>query len=135
MLSTILRPSTASTEASARYLPRSRSKSGTTMTIEAPRAGGTLGSIILGAIARHGDRPLMSDGTTSLTYRELGEKIGLYCSLFRSIGLAKGDGIGVLSTNRADVWPAVCAAHLMGIRFTPLHPMAAEEDHVFVATD
>ena len=96
---------------------------------------GTLGRLIIDAIARFGDRPAFSDGTVHWTYREFGEEVGRYITLFRSLGLGKSNGILLLTNNRAEPWPAVCAANLMGIRYTPLHPMAAEDDHVHVATD
>jgi fatty-acyl-CoA synthase len=29
----------------------------------------------------------------------------------------------------------MCAALIMGIRYTPLHPLAAEDDHAFIIED
>jgi fatty-acyl-CoA synthase len=41
----------------------------------------------------------------------------------------------VLSGNRADAWAAIAACMVMGLRYTPLHPMAAEGDHAFIIED
>ncbi len=41
----------------------------------------------------------------------------------------------ILSGNRAESWAAICAAMVMGMRYTPLHPMAAEDDHAFIIDD
>ena len=98
-------------------------------------SGGTIGQLIIDAVTRFGPRPAVSDGRIHWTYAQLGDQIGRYVTLFRSLGLAKGGGIMLLTSNRAEAWPAVCAANLMGVRYTPLHPMSAEDDHVFTADD
>lgn len=95
-------------------------------------AGGTAGRLIIDAITRFADRPALSDGQTSWTYAELGDQIGRFITLFRSLGLGKGDGIAYLSSNRVEPWAATCAANLMGVRYTPLHPLSGEDDHVFI---
>ncbi|MDP3660879.1 AMP-binding protein, partial [Phenylobacterium sp.] len=95
----------------------------------------TLGQLIIDAVVRFAERPAVSDGRISWTYAELGDQIGRYVTLYRQLGLGKGSGVMLLTSNRAEVWPSVCAANLMGIRYTPLHPMSAEADHVFTAED
>lgn len=102
-------------------------------TMHQPR--GTAGRIVLDAIARFPDRPAVSDGTTSWSYAELGTVIGRYIALFRELGIRKGDGISVLSTNRIEPWAVLCAANLMGLRYTPLHPLAAVNAQVDVLAD
>ena len=103
------------------------------MTIH--RTGGTAGKLVLDAIARFPDRPCLSDGTTHWSYAELGQVIGRYIAFFRSLGLARGDGVSVLSPNRVEPWAVLCAANLMGLRYTPLHPLAAEQDQIHVVAD
>lgn len=51
------------------------------------------------------------------------------------LGLKRGDGIAVLSGNRIEVFALLCAASLSGIRYTPLHPLSAEDEHAFVLED
>lgn len=98
-------------------------------------AGGTAGSLIVNAVARYGDRPALADGNIRWSYREFGDAVGRFIALFRSVGLKRGDALSVLAGNRAESWAAISAAMVMGLRYTPLHPMAAEDDHVFIIGD
>ena len=98
-------------------------------------AGGTAGSLIINAVVRYADRPALADGNIRWTYREFGEAVGRFITLFRSIGLVRGAAVSILAGNRAESWAAISAAMVMGLRYTPLHPMAAEDDHVFVIAD
>ena len=97
--------------------------------------GGTMGSLIANAVARFGDRPAIADGRVRWSYREFGDTVGRFITLFRSLGLQKGSAVSVLASNRAESWAAICAALVMGVRYTPLHPMAAEDDHAFIIED
>jgi len=99
------------------------------------RSGGTVGSLLVGAIARYADQPAIADGDTRWTYREYGDVVARFIGLFRSLGLTKTSGLSVLSGNRAETWAAISAAAIMGLRYTPLHPMAAEDDHAFIVED
>ncbi|MCG6207143.1 AMP-binding protein [Rhodopseudomonas sp. HC1] len=98
-------------------------------------SGGTGGSLIVNAIARYGDRPAIADDTTRWSYREFGDAVGRFITLFRAVGLTKGSALSILSSNRAESWAAISAATVMGLRYTPLHPMAAEDDHAFIIED
>ncbi len=98
-------------------------------------AGAGLGDLIVGAILRYADKPAIADERARWTYRELGETIGRVMTFFRTIGLKKGDAVSVLSGNRVESWAVVCAAAIMGLRYTPLHPLAAEDDHAFIVDD
>ena len=40
-----------------------------------------------------------------------------------------------MSTNRVETWAVVTAAAVMGLRYTPLHPLAAEDDQAFIVDD
>ncbi|MFX5756578.1 AMP-binding protein, partial [Acinetobacter baumannii] len=86
---------------------------------------GTVGGLIVGAIIRHGDRPAICDGSVTWSYRELGDAIGRFVSVFKAMGLKKGDALSILAGNRAESWAAMCAGLVMGMRYTPLHPLAA----------
>jgi fatty-acyl-CoA synthase len=98
-------------------------------------SGGTAGSIIVSAIARYGDQPALADGHVRWSYRDFGDVVARFISLFRSLGLRRGDALSILSGNRAESWAAISAAAVMGLRYTPLHPMAAEDDHAFILED
>jgi fatty-acyl-CoA synthase len=103
--------------------------------VEALYSGGTAGSLIVNAIARFGNAPAIADGQINWNYREFGDAIGRFITLFRLIGLKKGDALSILAGNRAESWAAICATMVMGLRYTPLHPMAAEDDHAFIIDD
>jgi fatty-acyl-CoA synthase len=97
--------------------------------------GGTAGALLITAIARHPDKRAIADNHTRWTYRELGEAAGRVIALFRSLGLRRGGAVSVLSSNRVETWAVVTAAAIMGLRYTPLHPLAAEDDQAFIVED
>jgi fatty-acyl-CoA synthase len=98
-------------------------------------SGGTMGSLIVSAIGRFGDQPALADDNVRWTYREFGDAVGRFMTVFRSLGLKKGSALSILSGNRAETWAAICAALVMGMRYTSLHPMAAEDDQAFIVED
>lgn len=98
-------------------------------------SGGTLGSLIVGAAVRFGDRPAIADGTVRWSYREFGEQVSRFVAVYRSLGLKRGNALSIVASNRAESWAAICAALVMGMRYTALHPMAAEDDHAFIVDD
>jgi fatty-acyl-CoA synthase len=98
-------------------------------------SGGALGALFLNAFARFGDRPAIADDVTRWTYSELADNVARLITLFRSIGLKKGAAVSVLSTNRVESWAVIGAPAIMGMRYTPLHPLAAEDDHAFIIED
>lgn len=98
-------------------------------------SGGTVGGLIISAITRFGDRPAIADGTTSWSYRQLGDVVARFITVYRAMGLTKGSAVSVLASNRVESWAAICAAMVMGARYTSLHPMAAEDDQAFIVDD
>lgn len=105
-------------------------------SIEIAKTGcGTLGRLVNNAIARFGERAAMSDGQTKWTYRELGDAIGRFMAAFRRRGLSGDCGVAVLSNNRVEPFGLLCAANLLGIRYTPLHPLAALDEHAHILDD
>ena len=97
--------------------------------------GGSVGAMLISAIRRYADRPAIADNRTRWTYRELGDAAARMIAVFRALGLRKGDGVALLATNRVETWAVVTAAAVMGLRYTPLHPLAAEDDHAFIVDD
>ncbi len=97
--------------------------------------GGSVGAMLISAIRRYADRPAIADNRSRWTYRELGDAAARMIAVFRALGLRKGDGVALLATNRVETWAVVTAAAVMGLRYTPLHPLAAEDDHAFIVDD
>ena len=95
-------------------------------------SGGTLGDLVISAIARFGDKPAIGDDRIRWSYRELGEQIGRIITVLRGLGLGPGSSLSMLSSNRAEVWAVMNAALIMGMRYTPLHPLSAEDDQAYI---
>jgi fatty-acyl-CoA synthase len=100
-----------------------------------PHWGGTLGSILVDALARFKDRPAIADDSVEWTYGDMADAIGRFIGVYKSIGLKRGSALSILSRNRVESWAAICAAMIMGVRYTPLHPLASEDDHLFIVED
>ncbi|OKO69304.1 AMP-binding protein [Bradyrhizobium sp. AS23.2] len=98
-------------------------------------SGGTLGNLVISAVARFGDRPAIGDDRKRWSYRELGEQMGRIVAVLRGLGLGPGSSLSMLSPNRAEVWAVMNAALIMGMRYTPLHPLSAEDDQAYVIED
>ena len=56
-------------------------------------SGGTIGGLMISSIARFGNRPAIADDTVRWSYREFGDAIGKFISIFRALGLKKGDAL------------------------------------------
>ena len=95
----------------------------------------TTGQQILVNLARFAEQPAIADGSVSWTYREVAEATSRMIAVFKSLGLRSGDALAILASNRAEVLPAMLAANLMGMRYTPLHPLASTEDLSFIVAD
>jgi fatty-acyl-CoA synthase len=98
-------------------------------------AGGTVGGALLAAISRFAERRALVDEVVDWTYRDFGQKLGRYVAVFKAQGLRRGHALGVLSGNRAEAFAAGVAALIMGMRYTPLHPLAQADDHRHVVDD
>ena len=93
------------------------------------------GQQILANLARFADQPAIADGTVSWTYREVGEATARMIAVFKGLGLRAGNALAILASNRAEVLPSMLAANLMGMRYTPLHPLASTEDLSYIVAD
>lgn len=95
----------------------------------------TMGLLICTSIARYGTRVALTDDRASWTYRELGEQIGKAIAVLRASGIKRAEGIAILSANSCELVAVEYAAMLLGISYTALHPMAAQEMHEFILAD
>ncbi|MFI2478835.1 AMP-binding protein [Nocardia xishanensis] len=99
------------------------------------REGSTLAHFQRAGEEKTLERRAIVAGDQAVTGRELRLQVNRYARLFKSHGLGRGSGLSILAVNRPEVVFASYAAELLGIRYTPLHPMNALTDHVFVLTD
>lgn len=102
---------------------------------EGLRSGCTLGDLLIRAIDRGGDRIAFSSTTAVTTYREFGRVLSRIMQALEYVGLRRGDAIATISKNRAEAFYVNAAANLLGLRFTPMHPLGSEADHCYIAGD
>ena len=98
--------------------------------------GGTYGEILDQALRRHGDQvAFIGPDDVETTYDEALDLFGRFRAVFRDEGIVRGSAIGMLSTNRTDGWLAQWAGPAQGARYTPMHPYASFDDHLYIAQD
>ncbi|MCI4645039.1 MAG: AMP-binding protein [Hyphomonadaceae bacterium] len=105
------------------------------MTDPAPHQPATYGELFARAMQRNGDRVALSDGTVSLTYRQLWVRMCAVANGLAELGLRPGDGLAQLSRNKIDAIVVIGAAYLAGLRYTPLHPLGSVDDHAYILKD
>lgn len=81
------------------------------------------------------EREALVGGGERMSYRELARQCYQMVRYFQSIGLQRQDGIVLLASNRPSAVATIVASHLMGLVYTPLHPLGSEEDQAFVLRD
>ncbi|WP_218508815.1 AMP-binding protein [Variovorax sp. dw_308] len=97
--------------------------------------GSTFAELYRSAFKGFATREALVGGGVRMTYRELEQACHRMVRCFESMGLKRQDGIAVLATNRPESLATIIAAHLMGLSYTPLHPMGSEEDQAFILVD
>src|SRR5215207_4339638 len=97
--------------------------------------GNTVGGFQRIAMRRWPDREALVGGGVRLTYSELGRRANAIARFMKSLGMTRGDAIGLLSGSRWEVIATTQAAQILGLRYTPLHPLGSEQDHTFVLDD
>jgi fatty-acyl-CoA synthase len=93
------------------------------------------GHLLVGALKRHRDKPVLHLGDTTLTGGQLAAKIGQYVQAFEALGAGSGETAGLLSLNRPEVLMITSAGQIQGYRRLALHPLGSLDDHAYVLTD
>ena len=97
--------------------------------------GATIAQLYLSAFkAFHEKNAIVTDSGT-YTYEALAKRSNQIARLFQARGLKRQDAIAFLVGNRSEAIAAIIAAQLIGLKNVSLHPMASEEDHLFVLND
>jgi fatty-acyl-CoA synthase len=94
-----------------------------------------MGHLLVGALKRHKDKPLLFLGDTTLTGGELAEKMSQYVQAFEALGAGSGTAVGLLSLNRPEVLMIIGAGQTQGYRRSALHPLGSLDDHAYVLND
>ncbi|ETA04625.1 hypothetical protein V525_23105, partial [Gordonia alkanivorans CGMCC 6845] len=82
---------------------------------------GSISGLFRSAVARHGDRPAVSDSAgTPLTYRELDERTDELARGLRAAGAAPGELVGVALSRRTELVVALLAILKTGAAYLPL---------------
>jgi fatty-acyl-CoA synthase len=89
----------------------------------------THSELIVRALRNGSERVAFRQGDHVVTYRETEDQISRFVTVFAELGLRSGEGIGLLSPKRPEVWTAQAAPGFLGASYTAMHPLGSLEDH------
>jgi fatty-acyl-CoA synthase len=93
------------------------------------------GHLLVGALKRHKNKPVLFLGDTTMTGGQLADRISQYTQAFEALGAGTGVAVGLLSLNRPEVLMIIGAGQTRGYRRTALHPLGSLDDHAYVLSD
>ncbi|WP_370250673.1 AMP-binding protein [Nocardioides sp.] len=93
------------------------------------------GNLMVAALRRHRDKPVMFLGDTTLTGGQTADRISQYIQAFESLGAGTGTAGALLALNRPEVLYIIGAGQTQGYRRTSLHPLGSADDHAYVIND
>ena len=93
------------------------------------------GHLLIGALKRHRDKPVLHLGDTTLTGGQLADRVSQYIQAFDALGAGSGAVAGFLSLNRPEVLMITSAGQTQGYRRLALHPLGSLDDHAYVLAD
>jgi fatty-acyl-CoA synthase len=95
----------------------------------------THSELLVNALRRWPARDAFRQDGESWTYAATADRLARSVRVLRDRGLGRGQGLGVLSPNRPEVWLAQAGAGLAGGRYTALHPMGSLSDHEYACNE
>jgi fatty-acyl-CoA synthase len=95
----------------------------------------TVGDIVTSVLRRFPDRVAFRQDGQQMTYRQTEDTLARWVTVLLDRGLLPGQGVGLLSPNRAEAWLAQVAPGLAGGRYTALHPLGSLDDHLYVCDE
>ncbi|HET9422646.1 MAG TPA: fatty-acid--CoA ligase FadD8 [Nocardioides sp.] len=99
------------------------------------RTGTHNGNLMVAALKRHRERPVMHLGDVTLTGGQVAERISQYVQAFEALGAGAGTSAALLALNRPEVLFILGAGQTQGYRRTSLHPLGSADDHAYVIND
>lgn len=99
------------------------------------RTGVHNGHLMVAALKRHAEKPVMHLGDTTLTGRGTADRISQYVQALEHLGAGTGVSGALLALNRPEVLHLLGAGQTQGFRRTSLHPLGSLEDHAYVIND
>jgi fatty-acyl-CoA synthase len=94
-----------------------------------------LGHLVVTALRRHRNRPVLQLGDTTLTGGETAAAVSRYVQAFEALGIGTGAPAALLSLNRPEVLLIIAAGQILGSRRTALHPLGSLDDHAYAIDD
>ncbi|MBE1494302.1 fatty-acyl-CoA synthase [Amycolatopsis lexingtonensis] len=108
---------------------------GSPMDEQAMRYPNHLGHLVVSALKRHRDKPVMVLGDTTLTGGRTAEQVSQYAQAFEALGAGTGAPVALLSLNRPEVLLVIASGQVQGSRRTALHPLGSLDDHAYILAD
>ena len=99
------------------------------------RTGTHNGHLMVAALKRHHNRPIIHLGDVTLTGQQVADRISTYIQAFESLGAGFGTAGALLALNRPEVLFILGAGQTQGYRRTSLHPLGSADDHAYVIND
>lgn len=99
------------------------------------RTGTHNGNLMVAALRRHHDKPVMYLGDTTLKGGEVAAQMSRYIQAFEALGAGTGTAGALLALNRPEVLFILGAGQTQGFRRTSLHPLGSADDHAYVIND
>lgn len=93
------------------------------------------GHLMVAALKRHAQRPIVHLGDVTLTGRETADRISQYIQAYESLGAGRGTPGALLALNRPEVLFIMGAGQTQGYQRTSLHPLGSADDHAYVIND
>jgi fatty-acyl-CoA synthase len=91
--------------------------------------------LVLTALRRFPGRVAFRQDGRDLTYARTADLLARWVGLLRGRAFGPGQGLGILSGNRPEVWLGQSAALLCGGRYTALHPLGSLDDHRYACDE
>lgn len=104
-------------------------------TADEMRIGPHNGHLMVAALRRHHDRPIIHLGDVTLTGQQVADRISTYIQAFEALGAGFGTAGALLALNRPEVLFILGAGQTQGYRRTSLHPLGSADDHAYVIND
>lgn len=99
------------------------------------RLGAHNGHLMVAALKRHRDKPVMRLGEATITGGEAAARISQYVQAFEGLGAGQGSAGALLALNRPEVLFILGAGQSQGYRRSSLHPLGSLDDHAYVIDD
>lgn len=92
----------------------------------------TMSELLDEQVGRRGDKVFVTDGTASLTYRELRRAAGALAAGFVAVGIGPGDRVSVQIPSWTEFMPIAVALNRLGAIMVPIMPIYRADDVGFI---